>query len=75
MVERAPEFRALPGLVQKHYVHDRETGEFGGLYLWDSEESMDEYRKSDLAATIAQAYKTQGVPRVEIMDCMLSLRG
>ena len=29
--ERAPEFEALPGLLQKYYVEDVETGEVGGI--------------------------------------------
>lgn len=29
--ERMDQFRALPGLVQKHYIHDEATGEWGGL--------------------------------------------
>ena len=44
-------FRALPGLVQKNYVKYRDTGEYAGMYFWDSDESMGEYRKSKLAAT------------------------
>jgi hypothetical protein len=34
--ERAPEFEALQGLRQKYYLHDPQTGEIGGCYLWDS---------------------------------------
>ena len=75
MVDRAPSFRAIPGLVQKNYIQDRETGEYGGMYFWDTEASMTEYRKSELAATIASAYKTDGPPRIEIMDILFPLRG
>lgn len=73
--DRAPAFRAIPGLVQKYYLHDRETGEYGGMYFWDTDASMAEYRKSELAATIAEAYATDGAPRVEIMDVLFPLRG
>ena len=51
--ERAPEFRAIPGLIQKYYVRRDGPGEFGGVYLWDSMESLAAYRESDLAKSIA----------------------
>ncbi len=57
MEERAPQFRALAGLLQKYYMRDNQTGEVGAVYIWDSEESLREYRQSDLARTIASAYK------------------
>ncbi len=57
MEERAPQFRALPGLLQKYYLRDIQTGEVGAVYIWDSEESLRTYRQSDLARTIASAYK------------------
>lgn len=45
---RMAEFRALPGLLQKYYVHERSTGEIAGIYLWASQESLDAYLASDL---------------------------
>ena len=29
--ERMPQFRALPGLVQKYYSHDAQTGDVAGM--------------------------------------------
>lgn len=71
---RVDEFRALTGLTQKYYVHDIETGEYGGLYLWDSAEALDEYRQSELRASIGAAYKTMGPPSVQVMDVIMPLR-
>ena len=71
---RADDFRALPGLIQKYYVQDSETGEIGGLYLWDSPEALAAYRDSDLRATIAKAYKTEGDPHVQVMKVLMPLR-
>jgi len=71
---RADDFRALSGLIQKYYVHDTETGEYGGLYLWDSPEAFTAYRSSELRATIAAAYKTDGEPRIDVMDVLKTLR-
>ena len=74
MEERAPEFRALTGLTQKYYLQDPASGEVAGLYLWDSPAAFDEYRESDLRASIAEAYQAQGEPRIEIYRVLSSLR-
>lgn len=67
-------FRALSGLKQKYYVHDPETGEFGGLYLWDSQEKLDDYLTSELRAGIAAAYQTIGAPRVDRLEVLSQIR-
>ena len=74
MEERAPQFRALPGLLQKYYLRDSKTGEIGAVYIWDSEESLHAYRQSDLARTIASAYQAVEQPRIEIFETILTLR-
>jgi heme-degrading monooxygenase HmoA len=74
MKERAPGFRALPGLIQKYYGREKETGEFTGIYVWDSEESLREYRETELARTIPEAYKAEGQPRIEVFEVPLMLR-
>ena len=72
--ERAPEFRALEGLQQKYYIHNAQTGEYGGLYLWESEEALTAYRKSELRASIAKAYQAEGEPQVELFQITKILR-
>lgn len=72
--QRAPQFRALTGLVQKYYLFDEAKGEFGGLYMWDSAESFKAFRESELRATIAEAYKLEGEARIEVYQNMLTLR-
>ena len=74
MEERAPQFRLLPGLVQKYYGRERETGEFCGIYIWDSEASLVEFRASELARTIPGAYQVTRQPRIEIFDVLFPLR-
>ena len=73
--ERAPQFEALPGLIQKYYIRTKNPGEFGGVYIWDSMESLKKYKETELAATIANAYKTIGPPSMEIIDIMFGLKG
>jgi len=72
--KRMPEFRALPGLIQKYYLHDKTTDEVCGFYLWDSEESLKSYLASDLRKTIASAYEAVGEPRVERFELLDVLR-
>ena len=74
MEDRAPQFRALAGLQQKYYMQDAKTGEVAGLYLWESAEAFDEYRNSELRATIAAAYQAIDEPRVEVYRVLAPLR-
>lgn len=63
---RIDAFRALTGLEQKYYLHDATTNEYAGLYLWKSEAELTEFSKSELRASIAEAYQAIGEPRVEV---------
>jgi heme-degrading monooxygenase HmoA len=72
--QRMPDFRAFEGLQQKYYVQDVQSGEYGGLYLWRSADDLDEYRESELGASIAAAYRVEGEPRVEVYRVLAPLR-
>jgi len=72
--ERMPQFRALPGLIQKYYSYDPETEELAGIYLWDSEESVAAYLESDLRKTIPAAYELIAPPRIERYPLVAELR-
>jgi heme-degrading monooxygenase HmoA len=74
MEDRAPQFRALPGLLQKYYMRETQTGEVGAVYIWDSEESVHAYRQSDLARTTASANKAVEQPRIELFETIFTLR-
>lgn len=63
--ERMPQFRDVPGLVQKYYSYDSSADELAGIYLWDSEESLAAYLESDLRKTISSAYELTQPPRIE----------
>ena len=39
--ERADKYREVKGLIQKYYVHDESSGEFGGIYVFDSKENLE----------------------------------
>ena len=65
---RADRYRTVPGLLQKYYLHFETTGEHGGVYVWDSPESMQRWRDSNLADTLAETYQVQCSPDVEVAD-------
>jgi heme-degrading monooxygenase HmoA len=72
--ERADDFRALPGLIQKYYFKTAGPNQYGGLYIWGSEDQMAKYRASDLAKSIPTAYKVKGMPEIETLDILFELR-
>jgi heme-degrading monooxygenase HmoA len=72
--EREPKFKAIPGLIQKYYVKLKQPGHYGGVYVWDSKESLQAYKESELSASIPQAYKLLEKPDVEIMEVLFQLR-
>lgn len=72
--EREPKFKAIPGLVQKYYVKMGDSGQFGGIYVWDSKDSLESYRKSELAASIPEVYEISEAPDIEILDILFQLR-
>lgn len=71
---RIDEFRALKGLQQKYYLQEPATQEYAGLYLWESGEDFEAFRDSELRATIAKAYQTEGEPRIELFSVIKPLR-
>jgi heme-degrading monooxygenase HmoA len=71
--ERAAGYREVDGLLQKYYVRWPETGEVGGIYIWDSEESLRRWKAGTLAGTLASTYKVQGEPTTELADVTLVL--
>ncbi|MEZ4811429.1 MAG: hypothetical protein R2819_13810 [Allomuricauda sp.] len=72
--EREPLFKAFPGLLQKYYVKLGEPGHYGGVYVWDSMESLQAYKESDLAKSIPEAYEMTEAPKIEVMDIIFQLR-
>ena len=57
----APAFAALPGLVSKVWLANRETGVFGGVYLWDNRQAMEHFTQTDLFTAVATHANLQDV--------------
>jgi heme-degrading monooxygenase HmoA len=72
LAERRPRFREVPGLVQKLYGRDRETGDVCGIYFFESEEALAAFRETELARTIPAAYEAVDVRR-EVYEVLYPL--
>jgi len=72
--ERENNFKSISGLLQKYYVKTSKDREYGGIYVWDSLQSLKNYQASDLAKSIPSAYVINDVPNIEIMDILFQLR-
>jgi heme-degrading monooxygenase HmoA len=70
---RAPQYREMPGLVQKHYLRFTETGEYGAVYLWESEEALNAFEKTELRRTIPDAYEIVGASKIEKAEVVMVL--
>jgi Putative mono-oxygenase ydhR len=63
LAERQPRFREVPGLFQKIYGRDPETGDVCGIYFFESAEALAAFRETELARTIPTAYEAIDVRR------------
>ena len=50
--ELAPMFAGLPGLISKHWLTNPETNTYGGVYVWESEQALLDYKESDIFKSI-----------------------
>jgi heme-degrading monooxygenase HmoA len=69
--KRYDQYRNGPGLVEKLYLRFRDTGEFGAVYVWESEQDLARFRESELARTIPTAYQVEGESSLEVADVPL----
>jgi heme-degrading monooxygenase HmoA len=72
--ERADQYRRVPGLVEKIYLRYRETGDYGAIYVWESDEALARFRESELARKIPEAYQVEAAPSSELADVSLVVR-
>lgn len=63
--ERIPLYLDMPGLHAKAFVIDEAGRRYGGLYVWDSREAMEDFLTSDV---LAGARRRFGEPHVEIFE-------
>lgn len=73
VLDRRPRFLEVPGLLQKIYGRDPETGDWCGIYFFESGEALAAFRDSELAKSIPDAYEATDVRR-EVFEVMYPLR-
>ncbi len=66
--KRSDKYRNVKGLLQKLYVRDESTGHVGGIYVFDSKENLEAFRKSDLAKSIGETYKFLEPPTIRALE-------
>jgi len=71
-IERRPEFKKIPGLVQKIYGRNEETGDWCGIYFFENKQALAAFRETELAKTIPTAYEATDVRR-EVFELMYPL--
>ena len=72
--KRADRYRKVKGLIQKYYVQDKSTGHVGGVFIFDSKESLKAFRDSELAKSTAEAYKFLEPPTTRVLEIAKVLR-
>ena len=70
--ERRPRFKEVPGLVQKFYGRDESTGAVCGIYFFEDQKALSDFRETELARTIPTAYEAKEVRR-EIYEVLYPL--
>ena len=73
VLNRKPEFLKIPGLIQKIYGRDPESGDWCGIYFFESKEALASFKESELAKTIPVAYEATNVRR-ELFEVMYPLK-
>ena len=69
---RKPEFKKVPGLIQKIYGRDEATGDWCGIYFFENRQALAAFRETELAKTIPTAYEATDVRR-EVYEVMYPL--
>jgi len=73
LLGRRPRFLEVPGLLQKIYGRDHETGAVCGIYFFENQAALASFRETELARTIPSAYEVIEI-RAETYDLLYSLR-
>jgi len=72
LIERRPRFHEVPGLVQKFYGRDGSTGAVCGIYFFEDQNALSNFRETELAKTIPSAYEAKEIRR-EVYEVLYPL--
>lgn len=73
-IRREQEMLLVPGLIQKYYIKPEDNGQYSGIFIWDSSDSMNGYWKSELADRFNKDYGVEGEPVIFSEDILFQLR-
>ena len=68
--EIAQAFADLPGLQSKHWLADEVGNTYGGVYIWESREAMQQYLESELFSQVANnpAFENVSSREFEVLE-------
>lgn len=69
---RLAEYEGVPGLLEKYYLR-YDTGHYGGVYVWDSPQSLQAFRDGELSRSICDVYQVSE-SSLDVADVLLTLR-
>jgi hypothetical protein len=58
-------YQGIPGLKTKAFVLDEHTGEYGGLYIWENKQALDNFLASPIFASSKEKF---GTPQIKIFE-------
>src|ERR671925_1942928 len=61
----APILAEVDGLISKVWLADEEKNTFGGFYLWESKEAMEDFMQSDFVAGVVSRPFVKNVSSVD----------
>ena len=61
----APVLAKVPGLVSKVWLTDEEKNSFGGFYLWENKNAMEDFMHSDLVKAVVSRPFVKDVSSVD----------
>jgi hypothetical protein len=67
-------YQQVPGLKQKYFLADPKTGDAGGLYVFENQESLDKYLKSDVWRNVVLD-NAKGQPKTETFIAVAATDG
>lgn len=70
--ERSSLYVGMPGLRFKAFVVDPDSRRYGGLYVWESREALDDFLRGDIVAALVTRF---GEPEVRVFDVSVLVDG
>ena len=68
--ELASTFAAIDGLISKHWLANENTNTYGGVYVWESPEAMNNFKSSEIFQQVGSnpAFANITVTDFEILE-------